>query len=171
MASSSGNSNSSSGTTTTAATQIQNSSSEEDVLLQIQRKRKRMESNRESARRSRMRKQRHLDGLAAEVGQLRKDNDQIISSISITTHHLLGLEAENSILRAQALELSHRLQSLNDILGYLNTTNLGACEIVDDEVLGGGVQATSHDHFLNPLNSLGHHVNQPIMAASYMIQY
>lgn len=130
-----------------------------------------MESNRESARRSRMRKQRHLAELAAEAGQLRKDNDQIITSITITTHHLLGLEAENSILRAQALGLSQRLQSLNDILGYINTTNLGACEIVDDEVVGGVVRATSHDHFLNPLNSLGHHVNHPIMAASDMFQY
>ncbi|KAF8022785.1 hypothetical protein BT93_F0331 [Corymbia citriodora subsp. variegata] len=168
MASSSRNSNSSSGTTpaAAAAAPIQNSSSE-DELLQIQRKRKRMESNRESARRSRMRKQRHLDKLTAEAGQLRMDNDQINASIAITTHHLLGLEAENSILRAQVLELSQRLQSLDDILGYISTANLGACEI--DEL--GGVRIASHDPFLNPFSSLGHHVNQPIMAASDVFQY
>ncbi|KAI6688284.1 hypothetical protein NL676_025112 [Syzygium grande] len=168
MASSSGNSNSSSGTTAAATTtQIQNSSSE-DELLQIQRKRKRMESNRESARRSRMRKQKHLNGLTAEVDRLRKDNNQIITNITITTHHLLGLEAENSILRAQALELRQRLQSLNDILGCINATNLRVCDI--DDVVG-GVRTTSHDHFLNPLNSLGLHVSQPIMAASDVFLY
>ncbi|KAK3424847.1 bZIP transcription factor 11 [Eucalyptus grandis] len=166
MASSSRNSNSSSGTTAAAAAQIQNSSSE-DELLQIQRKRKRMESNRESAKRSRMRKQQHLDELTAEVGRLRKGNDQINTSIAITTHHLLALEAENSILRAQALELSQRLQSLNDILEYINATNLGACEIGELA----GVRTASHDHFLNPFSSLGHHVNQPIIAASEAFQY
>ena len=115
MGSSSGNSS--------GSTQLQNSSSEEDLQLVMmdQRKRKRMQSNRESARRSRMRKQKHVNDLMAEVAQLSKENNQILTRISITTQHYHNVEAENSVLRAQMGELSQRLQSLNDILNCMNT--------------------------------------------------
>ncbi|KAJ7957792.1 BZIP transcription factor [Quillaja saponaria] len=121
MGSSSGNS--------TGSTKNQNSGSEEDLqLLMDQRKRKRMESNRESARRSRMRKQQHLDELTAQMTQLNKENSQILTSINDTTQHYLNVEADNSILRAQMAELNHRLESLNEILNYINTSNNGVFE-------------------------------------------
>lgn len=85
-----------------------------------QRKRKRMISNRESARRSRLRKQKHHDDLMAQVNQLRKENHQILTGFNVTIQHYLNVEAENSILRAQAAELSHRLHSLNEIVGFLS---------------------------------------------------
>ncbi|KAJ6402837.1 hypothetical protein OIU84_014861 [Salix udensis] len=116
MASSSG--------TSSGSPLIQNSGSEEDLqALMDQRKRKRMISNRESARRSRMRKQKHLDDLTAQVSQLRKENHQIITSINITTQRYLNVEADNSILRVQISQLSKRLESLNDIIGFLNSNN------------------------------------------------
>ncbi|KVI02006.1 Basic-leucine zipper domain-containing protein [Cynara cardunculus var. scolymus] len=91
-----------SGTATTSSGgsyPIQNSGSHEDLKrLMDQRKRKRMVSNRESARRSRMRKQKHLDDLMIQLSQLRKENNQIISSVSITTQHYMGVEEENSEL-------------------------------------------------------------------------
>ncbi|KAF7152498.1 hypothetical protein RHSIM_Rhsim01G0071700 [Rhododendron simsii] len=43
-------------------------------------------------------------------------NTHIITSVSVATRQLLDIEGENSILRAQVVELSHRLQSLNEIL-------------------------------------------------------
>nr|WMY80306.1 bZIP2 [Salsola laricifolia] len=117
MASSSGNSMTSS--------QIQNSGSEGDLqqMMMDERKRKRMESNRESARRSRMRKQKHLDELMSQVDQLKKENNQIHQTISVTTQQFVNVEAENSVLKAQMNELNQRLQSLNDILNYMNTLN------------------------------------------------
>lgn len=156
MASSSG--------TSSGSSFIQNSGSEEDLLaLMDQRKRKRMISNRESARRSRMRKQKHLDELMSQVGQLRKENHQIITSVNITTQHYLNIEAENSILRAQVGELSHRLQSLNEIISFLNTSN-------------GGFAAGDSSTFTEPIDSLLNpmnlsYLNQPIMAAADMFQY
>lgn len=116
MASSSG--------TSSGSSILQNSGSEEDLQqLMDQRKRKRMISNRESARRSRMRKQKHLDDLMAQVSALRKENNQILTSMNVTTQHYLNVEAENSILGAQLSELSHRLDSLNEIIAYLDANN------------------------------------------------
>uniref|UniRef100_A0A5B6Z981 Putative bZIP transcription factor 15 n=1 Tax=Davidia involucrata TaxID=16924 RepID=A0A5B6Z981_DAVIN len=154
MASSSGNSS--------GSTQIQNSGSEEDLQqLMDQRKRKRMQSNRESARRSRMRKQKHVDDLMAQVAQLKKENNQILTSVNITTQHYLNVEAENSVLSAQMVELSQRLDSLNDMLNYINTSN-GVIEAQDLH--------TCPDSFMNnPWNLM--YLNQPIMASADMFQY
>ncbi|KAF8024294.1 hypothetical protein BT93_F1474 [Corymbia citriodora subsp. variegata] len=115
MASSSGNSSS--------TLRLQNSGSEGEPQQQQpgmdQRKRKRMESNRESARRSRMRKQKHLDDLTAEATRLVKENNQILTGINVAAQHLTNVDSENSVLRAQVTELSHRLDSLNEILNSI----------------------------------------------------
>ncbi|KAJ6405816.1 BZIP TRANSCRIPTION FACTOR 44 [Salix viminalis] len=156
MASSSGNSS--------GSTQLQNSGSEEQVVLVDQRKRKRMLSNRESARRSRMKKQKYLDDLMAQVTQLRTDNNEILTAINVTTQNFLNIESENSILRAQMMELDHRLDSLNEILNCINTSN-GIFENDHHEDL-----QTSADHaFMNPLNLF--YLNQPIMASPDLFQY
>ena len=155
MGSSSGNSS--------GSTQLQNSGSEEDLQLAMdQRKRKRMQSNRESARRSRMRKQKHLNDLMAQVAQLSKENNQILTRTSITTQYYLNIEAENSVLRAQMDELSQRLQSLNDILDYMNTGN--TVFEADQNV------QINQDSFMN--NSWNWmYFNQPIMASADVLQY
>lgn len=128
-----------------------------------QRKRKRMQSNRESARRSRMRKQKHLDDLTAEVAQMSKENHQILSSINVTTQHCVKLEAENSVLRAQMMELSHRLQALNQILSHTPTAAAAAaasCMFEADEF-------QFAEAFLNnSWNLMGANQQQPIMAAA-----
>ena len=56
----------------------------------------------------------------AVVADLRKKNNQIMTSINLTTQHYINVEAENSILRAQAMELSQRLDSLNEIRWVLS---------------------------------------------------
>ncbi|KAK8478039.1 hypothetical protein V6N13_048153 [Hibiscus sabdariffa] len=119
MASSGGNSISDS---PGSSPQHQNTGSEQDLhaqQLMDQRKRRRMESNRESARRSRMRKQKHLDDLVAQITELKNDNNQIQTSIGFTTQHYMNIEAENSVLMAQMMELSQRLESLNQILDHI----------------------------------------------------
>ncbi|RZR93803.1 hypothetical protein BHM03_00022385 [Ensete ventricosum] len=122
-----------------------------------------MTSNRESARRSRMRKQKHLDDLTAQLNQLRKENSQILTSLTLTTHHCFAVEADNSVLRTQMVELSSRLQSLDEIFQCLNGSN----------PISNGLSVTalrSNDSFSNPCNFT--YMNQPIMAsADYMFPY
>lgn len=148
--------------------------SEEDLQkLMDQRKRKRMISNRESARRSRMRKQKHLDELMNQVAELRKENNQFITSMSLVTQNYLNVEAENSVLRAQVAELTHRLQSLNDIIDFMNATGGGISGPPEDPPASSYCYADPllHDPFMN--NSWNNHCpNQlPLMASADLLQY
>lgn len=99
---------------------IRISGSEENLQQMDQKKIKRMISNRESARRSRLRKQTHVSSLMALAAQLREDKTQLLGGLHMTTQLNLRVETENAILRAQAAELSHRLHSLNEIASFLN---------------------------------------------------
>uniref|UniRef100_A0A5B7B6P6 Putative ocs element-binding factor 1-like n=1 Tax=Davidia involucrata TaxID=16924 RepID=A0A5B7B6P6_DAVIN len=152
MASSSG--------TSSGSSQLQNSGSEENrQQIMDQRKRKRMVSNRESARRSRVRKQKHMDDLRDEVGQLRNQNNHILTNMNMITNQVyLNIEAENSVLRAQLAELTHRLQSLNEIIHCFNSNNNDFFETEAAQMI------SSDNDFLNPWNLLS--VNQPIMASA-----
>ncbi|XP_039069968.1 bZIP transcription factor 44-like [Hibiscus syriacus] len=161
MASSSGNSNS------TGSSQLQNSGSVVELNqmnMMDQRKRKRKESNRESARRSRIRKQQYLDELTAQVTQLSQDNNQILTSINFNTHHYMNIQAENSVLRARMMELSQRLDSLNRILSSLNTPTAICGDLVYETD-----QCFGNHGFNDPFNLP--YLNQAIMASPDIFQY
>lgn len=81
-----------------------------------EKKRKRMISNRESARRSRMKKQQHVDKLIAEMSQLQGQNKVVTQKINEATDVFVGVASENNVLRAQLSELTDRLHSLNSVL-------------------------------------------------------
>nr|CAC00657.1 common plant regulatory factor 6 [Petroselinum crispum] len=81
-----------------------------------EKKRKRMISNRESARRSRMKKQQHVDKLIAEMSQLQSQNKVVTQKINEATDMFFGVVSENNVLRAQLSELTDRLYSLNSVL-------------------------------------------------------
>lgn len=81
-----------------------------------ERKRKRMISNRESARRSRAKKQQRLDELLGEISQLQNDNNKIMRKIDGATQVFVGVASHNNVLRAQLSELTDRLHSLNSVL-------------------------------------------------------
>ncbi|KAL6993520.1 hypothetical protein U1Q18_011633 [Sarracenia purpurea var. burkii] len=106
----------------------------------LQRKQKQMISNRESARRSRTRKQKHLEDLAALAGQLGEENRSIVTSVNVTTRLCINVEAENSVLRAQAAELTHSG-------GFEGTDNQDFAQVING------------DDLFNQWNSL--YVNQP----------
>ncbi|MBA0790726.1 hypothetical protein Gohar_015357 [Gossypium harknessii] len=107
-----------------AAVQRPASSSDSD-----ERKRKRMLSNRESARRSRIRKQKQLEDLVNEVSALQKDNGQLSEKINFATQRYAEMECANNVLRAQAMELTERLRSLNSVLHIVEEVSGYAVDI------------------------------------------
>lgn len=134
-----------------------------------------------------MRKQKHIEDLMAQADQLKRENNQILQTTNVTTQQFVNVEAENSILKAQMNELSQRLQSLNDILNYINTLNAGVNSVVgatnsfeleDDslDIMGdfgfmNGYYGnfTHNNNHNNPWNLV--YLNQPIMASADVLQY
>ncbi|KAJ1289169.1 hypothetical protein BS78_02G143800 [Paspalum vaginatum] len=116
----------SSGTTTSwSSLRTQSSRSEDDLDLQAQmerRRKRRKESNRESARRSRLRKQQHLDDLTSQVKQLKDQKKQLSMALSMTSQNLVALQAQNSVLQTQKMELDSRLGALTEILWHMNSS-------------------------------------------------
>ncbi|XP_054821843.1 bZIP transcription factor 11-like [Prosopis cineraria] len=124
-----------------------------------QKKRKRMLSNRESARRSRMKKQQHQDDLVKQVGELKKENHEIIRNLSITNQLYVNMEAENAILRTQMAELTNRLESLNEIISYIN--NNSSNNYLFDDGITNDAAMINDCGFFNP-----NWINQPAIVAS-----
>ncbi|KAL1543969.1 hypothetical protein AAHA92_20878 [Salvia divinorum] len=81
-----------------------------------ERKRKRKLSDRESARRSRIRKQQHQDELVAQEQQMIKENKKLREMTDGASQLYLNFASENNVLRAQVAELTDRLRSLNSVL-------------------------------------------------------
>ncbi|KAF8066112.1 hypothetical protein N665_1160s0013 [Sinapis alba] len=92
-----------------------NSTSDDDHQQSMaidERKQRRMISNRESARRSRMRKQRHLDELWSQVIRLRTDNHCLVDKLNrVSESHQVALK-ENAKLKE---ETSNLRQLISDI--------------------------------------------------------
>ncbi|KAH0688903.1 hypothetical protein KY289_016261 [Solanum tuberosum] len=81
-----------------------------------ERKRKRMISNRESARRSRMRKQTHLENLRNQSNRLKIENRDLTNRIQLIIGHYQLVERNNEMLRAESVLLRQRLEGIRDIL-------------------------------------------------------
>ena len=98
-----------------------------------------------------------MDDLVAQASQLSEENEFILGRVNVTTHMYLNVEAENSVLRAQLAELTHRLSSLHEIIDCFSS-NYGPFDgndhQDDDLMINGG-------DFLNPWNLV--YLNQPIM--------
>lgn len=81
-----------------------------------ERKNKRMKSNRESARRSRMRKQKHLDNLRNQANRLKVSNRQTMNRLSLVVHQNQLVRRENEYLRSESDMLRQRLWDIRQVL-------------------------------------------------------
>lgn len=88
--------------------------------LTEERKRKRKESNRLSAQRSRARKQQQVDELEAQVAALRARNGAMAAAANEAARRYAAVQAENELLRARTLELTARWESLAELIQYMD---------------------------------------------------
>ncbi|KAF2541804.1 hypothetical protein F2Q68_00028656 [Brassica cretica] len=75
-----------------------------------------MESNRESARRSRMRRQSHIDNLRNQVNQLDLENRELGNRLRLVIYHLQQVNTDNNRLVTEQEMLRLRLSELRRIL-------------------------------------------------------
>ena len=85
---------------------------EQQLCLINERKQRRMISNRESARRSRMRKQKHLDELWSQVVWLRNENRQLLDKLSHVSECHDRVTQENAQLKEETSELRQMLTDM-----------------------------------------------------------
>ncbi|CAN8300057.1 unnamed protein product [Cochlearia groenlandica] len=89
----------------------------EDIFIINERKQRRMVSNRESARRSRMRKQRHLDELLSQVSWLRKENHQLLDKLNQASDSKDLVLEENLRIKEENFELREVITTMKKKLG------------------------------------------------------
>ncbi|KAK8956602.1 Light-inducible protein CPRF2 [Platanthera zijinensis] len=84
--------------------------------LRDDRRIRRMISNRESARRSRMRKQRHLEDLRSRVSRLRLENCSLADRIASVSGSCIFIRRENEKLRSEFSSLRQRISQIHRVL-------------------------------------------------------
>ncbi|GMH27553.1 hypothetical protein Nepgr_029396 [Nepenthes gracilis] len=85
---------------------------EQQLRIIDERKQRRMVSNRESARRSRMRKQRHLDELWTQTIRLRTENRDLMRNLNHLSDSYDQVLQENGQLKEEASALRQMLATL-----------------------------------------------------------
>ncbi|KAK1439041.1 hypothetical protein QVD17_04856 [Tagetes erecta] len=81
-----------------------------------ERRRRRMISNRESARRSRMRKQKHLENLRNQLNRLKTGNRDLMYRLRTVNLHGKLLRQENNMLVSESVMLQQKLRDIRHAL-------------------------------------------------------
>ncbi|PON74614.1 Basic-leucine zipper transcription factor [Parasponia andersonii] len=126
---------------------------EEQMRIIDERRQRRMISNRESARRSRMRKQKHLDELWSQVVRLRNENHSLIGKLNHVSECHDRVLHENTRLKEEASDLRQMLTDLQIGSPY-NAALLRAVTAADH-----------HDHDVEPDDLHNHEMIIPCNAA------
>ncbi|KAK8949418.1 hypothetical protein KSP39_PZI004955 [Platanthera zijinensis] len=90
--------------------------SELRVVPAEDRRLKRMMSNRESARRSRMRKQQHLEDLLNQLNRQREVKRELSNRLSAVAQYSIFLRFDNDRLRSEWASLHRRLAEIHRLL-------------------------------------------------------
>ncbi|KAG6536946.1 hypothetical protein ZIOFF_002024 [Zingiber officinale] len=85
---------------------------------EVRRRRRRMISNRESARRSRWRRLRHLHDLRCQEEQLQEENQCLADRLMAMIYHSILLRLDNARLHSESVVLSRRLAKASRVHLY-----------------------------------------------------
>lgn len=86
------------------------------VFSTEERRHRRMISNRLSARRSRWKKKKHLEGVMNEANRLKLENWEMENKLSVLAHHCYLVQQDSNRLLSESIYLQHKLACLNKIL-------------------------------------------------------
>ncbi|KAI3813415.1 hypothetical protein L1987_18137 [Smallanthus sonchifolius] len=88
----------------------------EEFEAMEERKRRRMITNRESARRSRMRKQMHLENLRSQLNRLKAGNRDLMNRLRVVNLHGKLLRQENQRLVSESVMFQQKLRDIRHAL-------------------------------------------------------
>lgn len=91
-----------------------------------------MISNRESARRSRMKREQHIKDLNDQITYFRSRSSEIGQKIKEIGRRYVAVESENGDLRMHGEELKKRLRLMEEMLVSYNSCSSNAEEVNDD---------------------------------------
>ncbi|PWA69512.1 basic-leucine zipper domain-containing protein [Artemisia annua] len=92
--------------------------SSKGYIMVDEKKKKRMISNRESAKRSRMKKEQHMKDLNDQIFYFTRKRDEMVTKIEKAAKGYAAVENENMVLRSQKQELEKRLEYANNVCGW-----------------------------------------------------
>lgn len=98
-----------------------------------EKKMKRKISNRESSRRSRMRREQHMKELNDHMLYFLKKRDEMLVKMEGIVHEYAVMEMENMVLRSQKQELERRLEYVKSVCGWFE----GDGQVLLSPILGG----------------------------------
>ncbi|KAL0005579.1 hypothetical protein SO802_013140 [Lithocarpus litseifolius] len=128
---------------------------------------RRMLSNRESARRSRRRKQAHLTELETQVSQLRVENSSLLKRLTEINQKYSDAAVDNRVLKADVETLRAKVkmaeETVKRITGLNNTMFHGMSEMSSIEMTSfdGSPSDTSTDAAVPVQDNPNHHFYQP----------
>nr|XP_043611141.1 bZIP transcription factor 53-like [Erigeron canadensis] len=99
-----------------------------------QKKMKRKISNRESAKRSRMKKEQHIKDLNDQIFYLTKKRDEMATKMDGVMKDYVAIETNNMVLRSQKQELEKRLEYAKNVCewhevdGFLSLSSIDAVQ-------------------------------------------
>lgn len=111
-----------------------------------ERKHRRMISNRESARRSRMRKQKHLDELWSQVVRLRTENNNLVDKLNHVSESHERVVQENARLKEETFDL-------RQMVADMQIGNSFPCNMEDFSEIPCTTTSQLNDDSSKPINS------------------
>ncbi|KAI3683936.1 hypothetical protein L1987_84451 [Smallanthus sonchifolius] len=87
-------------------------------MVDHEKKMKRKISNRESAKRSRMKRDQHMKDLNDQIFYFAKKRDEMLLKMEGIMHEYTAMEMENMVLSSQKQELEKRLEYAKSVCGW-----------------------------------------------------